>query len=377
MSQQENPPDSPSGPEATLEPREPPCGAVQPQPIQPAETEPYRFEIGKYIITGKLGEGGMGAVYSGQHKLLGRTAAIKVLLREHVEDEQLVERFINEARAATNINHPGIVDVYDFGHQDDGSVFIAMELLQGENLAQRMSRLGPMSPAQAGLFTQQICSALHSAHDRRVVHRDLKPSNLFVVPDPQVPGGERIKLLDFGIAKFATPGEAGSVTTKAGSMMGTPQYMSPEQCVDSSNVDHRADVYSIGCIFFEMLCGQSPFRGDTYIEVVSAQVQDQPPAPSSLQPDIPGQLDSILAKALAKDPGRRFQTARELGIAVQVALGHSFPAMDIPELGLLTGAQNEVTQAIDLPRSRGWLIALSAVIALIALAAAGWLFAAS
>lgn len=287
-------------------------------------------EIGSYRITGVIDKGGMGQVYTGKHKLIGRSAAIKVLLPQHTENSELVQRFINEARAASKIGHPGIVEVYDSDELESGGAFIAMEHMKGENLAQRIRRLGQLDPTQAVVFCIQICSALQAVHDEDIVHRDLKPSNLFIVPDTGVPGGERIKLLDFGIAKLSEPGQA--VATRVGAMMGTPQYMSPEQCNDSAGVDHRADIYSLGCILFQMLCGKPPFNGKHYLDVVSAQVNDEAPLPSSRRADIPPAIDTIVARALAKDPDHRFHSASAFSEALKSALGNGFQTMDMAEV---------------------------------------------
>src|SRR5689334_4401433 len=182
--------------------------------------------IGQYRVTGVLGEGGMGVVYAAEHTLLGRPAALKLLLPELSSKQDIVQRFFNEARAATAIRHPGIVEIYDFGWTNEGAAYIVMELLQGETLRARRAR-GPMPWSAALAITRQIAGALGAAHAKGIVHRDLKPDNIFLVPDPEVPGGERIKLLDFGIAKLA--GQAvGQHMTRTGAVIGTPTYMAPE-----------------------------------------------------------------------------------------------------------------------------------------------------
>src|SRR5512140_2836035 len=225
--------------------------------------------VGTYRVLRKLGEGGMGAVFIGEHTLLGRKAAIKVLLPELSAHEEIVQRFFNEARAVTQISDPGIVQVFDFGHHTDGSAYIIMELLEGEPMDQRLARIGRMVPVDAMRIGRLVCSSLGHAHGKGIVHRDLKPENIFLVGDPAVTGGERAKILDFGIAKLSGD-EPGRMKTRTGAVMGTPVYMSPEQCRGSGVVDHRADIYSIGCVMMTMITGRPPFDGAGSGELIVA-----------------------------------------------------------------------------------------------------------
>ncbi|WP_428261387.1 serine/threonine-protein kinase [Haliangium sp.] len=291
--------------------------------------------VGNYRVVRVLGEGGMGKVYAAEHRLLGRPAAIKVLLPQYASHTEVVNRFFNEARAAAAAKNAGIVEIYDFGYQDDGSAFIAMEFLEGEDLSQRLRRIGRIPMAQALLFTSQIASALGAAHSSGIVHRDLKPANVFIVSDPQVVGGERIKILDFGIAKVSMTeaGEAEDLPdskTKVGSVMGTPSYMAPEQCRGADTVDARADLYSVGCILFEMLCGRTPFEGASSVEVMSGHLRDQPPLPSSLEPRIGRDLDALIMSLLAKQPEARFQRAVDLERALHMLLSGSPEGVVVP-----------------------------------------------
>jgi serine/threonine-protein kinase len=231
--------------------------------------------LGTYTLQRELGRGGMGAVYVGAHSLLGRQAAIKVLLPELSRNQSLVQRFFNEARAATAIRHPGIVEIYDFGFASDGSAYIVMELLAGESLADRLRRQGRLSLATAIQIARQAATALGAAHRAGIVHRDLKPDNIFLVPDAETALGERVKLLDFGIAKLADAGDLGR--TGVGSVMGTPQYMAPEQCLGAAGLDHRADLYALGCVLHEMVAGVTPFTGDAVGTVLGAQIHLPPP----------------------------------------------------------------------------------------------------
>ncbi|HEU5057215.1 MAG TPA: serine/threonine-protein kinase, partial [Kofleriaceae bacterium] len=269
--------------------------------------------VGSYRITGKLGSGGMGAVYLAKHTLIGREAAIKVLLPELCGDESIVARFFNEARTTTAIKHPGIVEIYDFGYARDGSAYLVMERLEGEPLGARLKRVGKLSIDQALSIARQMTGALMAAHRIGVVHRDLKPDNVYIVSDPEVPGGERAKILDFGIAKLRDKGEGFSAfQTQEGTVMGAPTYMAPEQVAGADKVDHRADQYSVGCILFEMICGRPPFEGRAYGEVMAKQVREPPPRPSSIEPSVTPEVDALLLKMLEKQPDRRFADAYDL-----------------------------------------------------------------
>ncbi len=186
--------------------------------------------IGSYEIIDKIGEGGMGAVYRGKHPRIGREVAIKVLLKELAKSDNIVQRFFNEARAVAAIKHPGIVEVYDVGHAGDGSPYIIMEFLRGEALETRLRRELKLPPKLTVAIMHQIAEALGAAHAQGIVHRDLKPENVFLVPDSKAATGVSVKLLDFGIAKLDEELRGGLDPTRAGAILGTPQYMSPEQC---------------------------------------------------------------------------------------------------------------------------------------------------
>ena len=278
--------------------------------------------IGPYRIVSKLGEGGMGAVWLGEHALLGRRAAIKVLLREFSANEEIVQRFFNEAKAVTAIADPGIVQVFDFGYHTDGSAYLVMEVLDGEAMDARLKRIGRFAPIDAVRLMAQIATSLGAAHAKGVIHRDLKPENIFIVGDPAVTGGERTKILDFGIAKLAGD-EPGKLKTRTGVVMGTPVYMSPEQCRGMSNIDARSDVYTLGCVLFTMLTGRPPFESEGTGDLIIMHVRDQPPAPSQFAPGLTPELDAVVLQCLEKNPFQRFQTTQAL---VQ-ALGAVEPAL--------------------------------------------------
>ncbi|MBK7191266.1 MAG: serine/threonine protein kinase [Myxococcales bacterium] len=266
--------------------------------------------LGSYTIERELGRGGMGAVYLAVHAMLGRKAAVKLLRPELSRDPSTVQRFFTEARAASAIKHPSIVEIYDFGVAPDGAAYIVMELLDGESLATRLARLGRLPVATALVFARQIATALAAAHRAGIVHRDLKPDNAFLVADPEVAGGERVKLLDFGIAKLT--GDGGVAHTTTGAIMGTPHYMSPEQCEGSRAVDHRADLYSLGCMLFQMITGRLPFEGDGVGGIIGMHLYVAPPALRTLAPDAPAAVEALVARLLAKDPAGRPASADEL-----------------------------------------------------------------
>ena len=216
--------------------------------------------IGSYCLLEKLGEGGTGTVWIAEHTLLGRRAAIKLLHPTFSSHEVMVQRFFNEAKAVAAIADPGIVQVFDFGIHSDGSPYIVMELLEGETLEARLRRMGRLPSWDAIRLARQIGISLSAAHGKGVIHRDLKPENLFVARDPAMPGGERMKVLDFGIAKLSR-GE-GKHKTRTGAVLGTPAYMSPEQCRALGNIDHRTDIYSFGAVLFCLVTGRPPFEGE-------------------------------------------------------------------------------------------------------------------
>lgn len=275
--------------------------------------------VGRYLIGRALGAGGMGQVYEATDLKVGRRVAIKFLSHEHAANKALAVRFDEEARAACAIDHPGIVQVSDAGHHDDGAPYLVMELLSGESLRDRLDRRAavPLSFDLIRGIARQMAEALAATHARGIVHRDLKPENIFLVPDTRMRDELAVKIIDFGIAKPAE-GMRGhhEVMTVPGAVMGTPQYMSPEQIRNVATVDHRTDIYAFGMILYEMICGALPFKG-TFADVLSDHLHKQPPAPSLLAPEVPADLERITLSCIAKEADRRFQSMEEL----QRALG--------------------------------------------------------
>src|SRR5437764_2225937 len=244
----------------------------------------------------------MGSVYRARHELLGRPAAVKLLRPELTGNPELVERFFNEAKATTAIDHPGIIQIYAFGHTDDGRAYIVMELLEGQTLAQRIETRGKLPEGEAATIARGIASALTAAHGKGIIHRDLKPENVFLVPDPDVPGGERPKVLDFGIAKLAnTTGSMAAIGhTSNDKILGTPTYMSPEQARSTSGIDRRADLYSLGCILYELLVGKPPFVAVSSTELIALQMFGEVVPPSKCGKPVSPGLEAIVMRLLEK-----------------------------------------------------------------------------
>jgi len=270
-------------------------------------TTHMRERLGNYRVVSRIGEGGMGTVYRVEHALLGRAAAVKVLQPELSRNQDMINRFFNEARGTAQLQHPGIVDVFDFGYCEDGAAFIVMELLNGESLTSRLAREGQLPWPKACNFVRQIAWSLAAAHHAQIVHRDLKPDNVFLVVDPEQ-REERTKVLDFGIAKLADTGSSAPVKTHAGLIMGTPTYMSPQQCRGAGQVDHRADIYSLGCMLFEMVCGRPPFVGEGFGDLLHAHMTLAPPSPRQLAAELPGPLEQLILRMLAKAEADRPQS---------------------------------------------------------------------
>ena len=298
--------------------------------------------LGNYRIVAQIGAGGMGMVWLGEHQLLGSRAAIKVLLPAMSAQPKLVERFFDEAKAATRIQDPGIITVLDFGHHE-GNAYIVMEHLRGESLASRLGT-GRLPALQAVRIIQQCAIAMAAAHARGIIHRDLKPDNVFLVPDPAVPGGERIKILDFGIAKLLDEADdPDRQKTITGTIMGTPAFMSPEQCRGAGAIDHRTDIYALGCVLFDLLCGRPPFIAPTPGDMIVSQIGHDPPLPSSLVPELPPAVDALVLKCLAKSPDARFASMTELARAGAAITGENNSIATIPPLRASSAGVGEQT----------------------------------
>jgi serine/threonine-protein kinase len=262
--------------------------------------------FGNYHIVRLIGEGGFGEVYLAENPLIERRAAVKVLHPALTLDTGLVRRFLNEARAVGAIRHPNIVEVYDAGRTPEGAPYILMEFLEGKSLQKRLAEVGKFPLAQVIEIASQAGSALAAAHAAGIVHRDLKPENIFLVPDASLPGGERVKILDFGIAKVSGHGNVGKTSTQSGLVMGSPTYMSPEQCKDSADVDLRADVYSFAVILYEIMTGRPPFEAPTGTELLLMHLAEAPPSLLERAPSVPAYMADAIMRALAKEREERF-----------------------------------------------------------------------
>jgi tRNA A-37 threonylcarbamoyl transferase component Bud32 len=274
-------------------------------------------QLGSYRIVREIGRGGMGSVWLGEHVELGHRVAIKVLLPQIVREPETVQRFFNEARAAARVRSPGIVQIVDFGRAADGAPYLAMELLEGETLRARLRAHGRLSVEDAATIGRQVATTLAAAHAAGIVHRDLKPDNIMMVDDPEVASGDRPKILDFGIAKLTEEHWASSVQTRTGSLLGTPHYMAPEQCRGTGDIDARTDVYALGCILFELVCGRPPFVSQGVGEIVGMHQFVAAPAPTSLRPDIPAWFEAVILRAHAQDPSARYASMDELAAALE------------------------------------------------------------
>ena len=267
---------------------------------------------GKFRITKEIGRGGMATVYETENITLGKRVAVKILATELVTSRIVRERFLREARAAAAIRSPNICDVYDSGMYD-GRPFLVMELLEGESLYDMMTRVRRIDPDPTLAVITPAARGLQKDHASKVIHRDLKPENIFITKTPE--GELVVKILDFGLAKFyEQTGEAASPRlTREGALFGTPAYMSPEQAKGQGETDHRSDLWALGCIVYECLTGTTVWNVDQGVAMILAQIAGAPiPKPSKLRPDLPPQFDSWFAKALDRDPQKRFATAKEL-----------------------------------------------------------------
>lgn len=259
--------------------------------------------IRNYRIVREVGRGGMAVVYEATREDIGSRAALKILRPEYAANDEIAARFLNEARAANRIEHAGIVRIFDYGREPDGTTFLAMEFLEGETLYRRLKRQKQLASADVIRLGRQIAAALAAAHAKQVVHRDLKPENILIVPEAEAPAGERAKVLDFGLAKLQASMD--SVRTGSNMLMGTPMYMSPEQCRSSRSTTDRSDVYALGTILFELLAGRLPFLAKDPGEYIVLHMYELPPAVGSVVPGCPPALAILVDSMLDKQPERR------------------------------------------------------------------------
>lgn len=308
---------------------------------------------GRYVVEGVLGQGGMGVVYRGRHKLIDRRVALKVLKSEMAKDHEILERFIQEAKTASAIGNAHIVDIFDFGTLEDGCTYIAMEYLDGVSLTQIIN--GRPGANRIARIAVQVCEGLGAAHAAGIVHRDLKPDNIFVLhraDSRRQPSSEDendfVKILDFGIAKVS--GDASQKLTRAGAVFGTPHYMSPEQA-SGTTVDHRADIYALGVILYEMAAGQLPFDADNFMGILTQHMYRAPVPIRALINDTtcPPGLEAIVQKCLEKRAGQRYQTMEQLAGDLR-----RFLAGDVPQaVAELMGQSARYDGSVDFYQQSG------------------------
>jgi len=280
----------------------------------------------KYEITRLIGEGGMGTVFEARHLRLGRKVALKFLRANLANSPEAASRFMREARAAATIGSEHVVDVMDVSQTVEGSPYLVMEYLEGEDLSRIIGREGPFAPARAALLTIQLCQALATAHSKGIIHRDVKPENMMI--ERRYDGTERLKVLDFGLVKFrlAAEGQTAKLTA-SGATLGTPYYMAPEQAMGEKDLDHRVDVYSAGVVLFQMLTKAMPFDGETYAEILVKAATRPPLRPREVRPELTPDLEAIVLRAIAREPTQRFQSAVELAQAITPYTAGTAPAV--------------------------------------------------
>lgn len=294
----------------------------------PTKLHPGLLVSGKYRLLRLLGAGGMGSVWAARNELTDRDFAIKFLLSRLAQNKEALQRFFHEARACGQIKHPAVVNVYDMGQAEDGSPYLVMELLEGEGFDQRLARSGTFRPGEAAAWLAFVSRGLEEAHVRGLVHRDLKPGNIFFALDDR--GDVIPKVLDFGISKAASPGTEDFVKTTTGAVLGSPAYMSPEQAKGETDIDGRADVWSLGVILYEALTGAVPFDAPNYNALMLAIIT-RPHRPAiDAAPGVPAELSRIIDRCLTKERSHRIGTARELSELLEAAAASrqsgAFPA---------------------------------------------------
>ncbi|MGH7539215.1 MAG: serine/threonine-protein kinase [Gemmatimonadales bacterium] len=351
--------------------------------LAPAASLVGQVVADRYHVLKKLGEGGMGQVYLAEHVKMGRRSAIKVMSPAMVHDPDAVARFNREAANASRITHPNVCAVYDFGETPDGLIYLAMEFVEGEPLTDLLEREGALPLPRATAIFKQTADALQAAHDLGIVHRDLKPDNIMVAPGRE--GADLIKVVDFGIAKAVGGDEAGQKVTKTGLVVGTPEFMSPEQ-LSGDKVDGRSDLYSLALVYFRTLTGQLPFQADSAQEVMIKRLTDEPQKLAASRPDLrfPEGLQEVLDAALTRMPGERYQTVAKfaedvLGVvqlkrATRGGVASATRADVVEErTQLLDSKQTKARAAGRAPKKRSLVPVVVGVVAVLGLGGGGWI----
>jgi serine/threonine-protein kinase len=311
-------------------------------------------------VTERIGSGGMADVYKAVDETLGRTVAVKILHERYADDPDFVQRFRHEASAAANLSHPGIVNIYDYG-VEDGTYYIVMELVRGTDLKTVVKQQGPLDPLKVAEYGAQACAALSVAHGYGIIHRDIKPQNIVLTPDGA------IKVMDFGIARAVD-----SDSTQTGSVLGTAQYVSPEQA-QGRKLGPESDLYSLGVVLYELATGRPPFEGDTPVSVALKHVNDEAIPPRQLNPNVPPALEAVILKAMQKDPSQRYHSAEEMREdLLRVAAGRSVaaqPRLDDTTVMPIVQSTARSTEGNRTPKKRGvspwvWVAAIVLLILL-------------
>ena len=271
-------------------------------------------KLGQYVLKEKLGEGGMGEVYLAQHVLLRRPCALKLIRPERAGDPKILRRFEREVQATATLTHPNTVQVYDYGHTEDGTFYYVMEYLPGVTLEALVKQAGPLPPARAIHFLRQVCGALAEAHAGGLIHRDVKPGNVMICERGGTP--DVAKLLDFGLVLAPTEDVKSDKLTLDGMVAGTPDYLSPEQAGGQEAVEARSDIYSVGALAYFLLSGRPPFAGRTGMKLIAAHLYEVPEPLSRHRCDVPADLEAVILRSLAKDPNARFPDAKSLNAAL-------------------------------------------------------------
>jgi len=337
---------------------------------------------GRYRVHRRLGEGGMGRVYEAEHLELGRRVAVKVMRRKYADQKAMVERFRVEARSASKIGHPNVVQVFDYGTTDAGEGFIVMELLTGAPLSEVIKQQGPLELGRTLWILGEVATALRAAHQSGVIHRDLKPANIFLIR-VNADERERVRVLDFGMAKLidVVADDRGGLT-QAGEILGTPEYMAPEQAV-GGEIDRRIDVYAFGCVAYEMWTGTPPFSGPNYVTILAKHMDEKAPRIVDMR-DAPPALDQLVAKALAKNPEDRpadmgavisalQRIAEDEGLRSSLVPARALDLPSMPSMGPMSRMSSTKRRFTRMNRrTRRNLVAGVAALALLATGAIGW-----
>ncbi|RMH40181.1 MAG: serine/threonine protein kinase, partial [Deltaproteobacteria bacterium] len=311
------------------------AASPSPEPARAGDAPVGREVAGRYRIVEKLGEGGMGAVFRAEQIALSRTVALKVLRAELSADPGLVRRFHAEARLAARLNHPNTVTLFDFGQDDDGSLFIAMEYVEGHSLREELVASGALPPVRALRIAEQVCASLADAHAHGIVHRDLKPDNVMLTQRGSKT--DIVRVLDFGIAKLRDERNDGTSIpmTQQGDLIGTPQYMAPEQ-IRGEQVDTYTDVYALGAMLYEMVTGRLPFEGKTVLAILSKHITEDPVPPSQRRRDlgVPPAVDALVLDCMRKEPRERPADMEALGERIarlRAQLAEADPRAALPQ----------------------------------------------